>query len=75
MQFFLLFGAEAMILLEEAVIGIPIGEATRGSVPLIAEYVRVFLVHLDKGDDMSISTANTSLEGVNCLELSWNGKG
>lgn len=36
MKFFFFFGAEAMIALEEAVIGIPIGEAARGSVSLVA---------------------------------------
>ena len=56
-----------MILLKEAVIGIPIGEATRGSVPLIAEYVRVFSVHFDEGNDMLM--AKIFLEAVTCLEL------
>lgn len=64
MKFLLFFGAEAMILLEEAVMGIPGGEATRGSVPLIAEYVRVFLIHLDEGGDLS--TANPFLKAMTC---------
>lgn len=56
-----------MILLEEGVVGIPIGEAARGSVPLIAEYVCVFLVHLDEGDD--ILRTKTFLQAVICLGL------
>lgn len=56
-----------MILLEEAIIGVPIGEATRGSVPLIAEYVRVFSIHLDEGDEMLM--AKTFPVAVTCLGL------
>ena len=67
MKIFLLFGTKPMILLKEAVIGIPIGEATRGSVPLIAEYIRVFSVHFDEGNDMLM--AKIFLEAVTCLEL------
>ena len=37
-----------MITLEEAVIGIPIGEAAGIGIPFIAEDVDVLLVHLDK---------------------------
>lgn len=48
MKFILFFGAEAVIALEEAVVGIPIGEAAWGSVPLIAEHVHVCFIHLDK---------------------------
>lgn len=56
-----------MILLEEAIIGIPIGEATWGSIPLVAEYVCVFSIHIGKGDDTSM--VNVFLEAVTCLEL------
>lgn len=48
MKFFFFFGAEAMILLVEIVVGIPIGEASRGGVPLIAENLDVFLIHFDR---------------------------
>lgn len=48
MEFFLFFGTEAKIVLEEAVAWVPIGEAAGGGVLLIAEHVHVFLVHLDR---------------------------
>lgn len=48
MQLFLFFGTESMIMLEKAVIWVPIGEAARGGVPLIAEHVHIFLVHLER---------------------------
>ena len=70
MKLFLFFGAEAMIPLEEAVIGVPIGEATWRSVPLVAEYIRVFSIHIGNGDNTSM--ANTFLEAVTCLRLNWN---
>ena len=73
MKLFLFFGTEAMITLEEAVIGIPIGEAAGISIPLIAEDVDVLLVHLDGWVRRSMASAFLSITMY--LELGYNHKG